>query len=271
MQHTRGIASRRAGLYRVASAVTCGFAEGLPFRFQISDVQYAAGVPAGDLSGRDVSSHQVPEASRMQQPQGRRFSGPTAVRPPHNSALPSATRCDHVLPLVTSLRSSRGGRCRGERGVMPGLDGGVAAPWLTPSLRQRPASRPSCSWSSARPRQRRLPAAAAALLLLWFAAVLPATATGLNPFGIFSKKQGVSRCGHEHNEDEYRVANARIASIKAQVCRTGLASQHRPANEAALDARVGTMPFVQLRHLRMRDEVTSPSSSSLKHPMRRAP
>ena len=54
------------------------------------------------------------------------------------------------------------------------------------------------------------------MLLLWVAAALPAPAAALNPFGIFAK-QGVSRCGHEHNEDEYQFANARIASVKAQV------------------------------------------------------
>jgi hypothetical protein len=60
------------------------------------------------------------------------------------------------------------------------------------------------------------------VVLLWVAAALPAPAMALNPFGIFAKKQGVSRCGHEHNEDEYRFANARIASVKAQVCRRGV-------------------------------------------------
>ena len=69
--------------------------------------------------------------------------------------------------------------------------------------------------------------AAAAVLLFWVAALLPAPAAALNPFSVFAKKEEVSRCGHEHNEDEYSYATARIASVKAQVrCRCPVAWCH---------------------------------------------
>ena len=76
--------------------------------------------------------------------------------------------------------------------------------------------------------------AAAATLLLWAAALLPAPAAALNPFSVFAKKKEVSRCGHEHNEDEYSYATARIASVKAQVRRCcPVASGNRVAGRAS--------------------------------------
>ncbi len=76
--------------------------------------------------------------------------------------------------------------------------------------------------------------AAAAVLLLWAAALLPAPAAALNTFSIFAKKKEVSRCGHEHDEDEYSYATARIASVKAQVrCHCPAASGHRVNDRAA--------------------------------------
>ena len=103
-------------------------------------------------------------------------------------------------------------RCYCDRGVMSAGDIVAALPHVKcAQTRKRGSGR-----RSEQPSHRQT-GAAAAVLLLWAAALLPAPAAALNTFSIFAKKKEVSRCGHEHDEDEYSYATARIASVKAQV------------------------------------------------------